>query len=122
MRVLANDPDGALSRTAMQDLSEDPALATAEPSPLEAGLTQAEIRAIDERHRDEFLHASLSSAGKDQADILIDAKGAQWKAQIALALSQRTTASTGWIAEKLNMGTAGNVRKILSDSKGSDRF
>ena len=122
MRVLANDPDGALSRTAMQDLSEVPALTIAAPSPLEAGLTQGEIRAIDERHRDEFLHAALSSAGKDQADILTDAKGAPWKAQIALALSQHTTATTGWIAEQLNMGTAGNVRKILSGNKGSDRF
>ena len=122
LRVLANDPDGALSRTAMQDLSEVPALTIAAPSPLEAGLTQGEIRAIDERHRDEFLHAALSSAGKDQADILTDAKGAPWKAQIALALSQHTTATTGWIAEQLNMGTAGNVRKILSGNKGSDRF
>jgi putative transposase len=121
MRVLANDPDGALSRTAMQDSSEVPALATAALSPLETGLTQVEIRAIDERHRDEFLHAALSSAGKDQADILADAKGARWKVQIALALSQHTTAPTGWIAEQLNMGTPGHVRKILS-SMGSDRF
>ncbi|MEY3851999.1 MAG: hypothetical protein RI910_979 [Verrucomicrobiota bacterium] len=122
IRVLANDPDGALARAAMQDLSEAPALVTTAPSPLETGLTQTEIRAIDERHRDECLHAALNSSGKKQADILADAKGAQWKARIALLLSQHTTASTGWIADKLNMGTAGNVRKILSDSKGSDRF
>ena len=121
MRVLANDPDGALARVAMQGLSEAPGVVTAAPSPLEAGLTQAEIRAIDERHRDECLHAALSSAGKDQTDILADAKGAQWKARIALLLSQHTTASTGWIADKLNMGTPGHVRKILS-STGSDRF
>jgi hypothetical protein len=63
----------------------------------------------------------LRSAGKDQADILADAKGAPWKAQIALALSRHTTASTGWIAAQLNMGTPGHVRKILS-STGSDRF
>jgi REP element-mobilizing transposase RayT len=122
MRVLANDPDGTLSRAAMRDLSETPALAPAAPSPLEAGLTQAEIRAIDERHRDEFLQTTLRSAGKDQADIDADAKGAQWKAQIALRLSHHTTASTGWIADRLNMGTSGHVRKILSYSTGSDRF
>jgi REP element-mobilizing transposase RayT len=121
MRVLAIDPDGALSRPAMQDLSEAPGLVTAAPSPLEPGLTQAEIRAIDERHRDDFLQAALRSAGKDQTDILADAKGAQWKARIALLLNQHTTASTGWIADKLNMGTPGYVRKILS-STGSDRF
>jgi hypothetical protein len=63
----------------------------------------------------------LNSSGKKQADILADAKGAQWKARIALLLSQHTTASTGWIADKLNMGTPGHVRKILS-SMGSDRF
>jgi len=121
IRVLANDPDGALSRAGMRELSEAPAQASASTSPLEAGLTQAEIRAIDERQRDEFLNAALRSAGKDQADILTDAKGAPWKAQIALALSRHTTASTGWIAAQLNMGTPGHVRKILS-SMGSDRF
>lgn len=122
MRVLANDPDGALSRAAMQDLSETPALTSAAPSPLEAGLTQSEIRAIDERHRDDFLQAVLGVVGKDQADILADTKGAQWKAQIARALSHHTTASTSWIADQLNMGTPGHVRKILSNSTGSDRF
>ena len=122
MRVLSADPDGALSRAAMRELSEAPAQASASASPLEAGLTQAEIRAIDERQRDEFLQAALRSAGKDHADILTDAKGTQWKVQIALVLSHHTTASTGWIAVQLNMGTAGNVRKILSGSKGSDRF
>lgn len=121
MRALSDDPDGALSRADMRELSEAPAQASASTSPLEAGLTQAEIRAIDERQRDEFLKAALRSAGKDQADILTDAKGAPWKVQIALALSRHTTASTGWIAAQLNMGTPGHVRKILS-SMGSDRF
>lgn len=121
LRVLANDPDGTLSRKAMRDLSETPAAVSAAPLPFESGLTQAEIRAIDERHRDDFLQATLRSAGKDQADILADAKGAPWKAQIAFALSQHTTASTSWIAEQLNMGTPGHVRKILS-STGSGRF
>ena len=121
IRVLANDPAGALSRAGMRELSEVPAQASASTSPLEAGLTQAEIRAIDERQRDEFLKAALRSAGKDQADILTDAKGAPWKAQIALTLSRHTTASTGWLAAQLNLGTPGHVRKVLS-SMGSDRF
>ena len=122
LRVLADDPDGALSREAMQDLSEIPAPYADVNHPLEAGLNQSEIRAIDERHRDDFLQAALHAADKGPADILADSKGAQWKVRIALALSHQTTASTSWIAKQLNMGTPGNVRKILSTSMGSDRF
>lgn len=122
MRVLASDPDGAIARRAMQDESEVPALNVSAPHPLEAGLTQPEIRAIDEHHRDDFLRTALEVVGKGPTEILADAKGAQWKVEIALALSQQTTASANWIAKQLNMGTPGNVRKILSNSMGSDRF
>lgn len=122
IRVLAQDPDGALSRDEMQKQAAIPTRGSSEPSPLEAGLNQDEIRAIDERHRDEFLRSALFDAGKGVAEIISEPKGAQWKAQIALALSHHTTASTSWIASKLNMGTPGHVRKILSNSTGSDRF
>ena len=120
--VLAADPDGAISRAAMNQLTEDPTLLSAAPSPPEAGLTQPEIRAIDEQHRDDFLQAALVDAVKNKDDIVAEAKGARWKAKIAFALSQNTTATTGWIACQLNMGSAGYVRKILSNSTGSDRF
>jgi REP element-mobilizing transposase RayT len=122
IRVLAQDPDGALSRDEMQKQAAIPTRGSSEPSPLEAGLNQDEIRAIDERHRDEFLRKALIAAGKSQAEIISNAKGTWWKAKIALALSHHTTASTSWIASKLNMGTPGHVRKILSNSTGSDRF
>lgn len=122
LKVHAYDPDGALLRAAMQDQTEVRTPVSAEPSQLEAGLSQVEIRAIDERHRDDFLQKALFAIGKDSAEILADSKGAQWKAEIALALSRHTTASASWIANQLNMGTPGHVRKILSNSMGSDRF
>lgn len=121
-RVLVSDPDGASARAAMRDFSEEPSLTAAHPTPLESGLTQTEIRAIDERHRDDYLWTELASAGKGKADILAEAKSAHWKVAIAIRLSQQTTATAGWIATQLNMGSPGYVRKLLSNSMGSDRF
>ncbi|MEY3109969.1 MAG: hypothetical protein RJB43_140 [Verrucomicrobiota bacterium] len=121
-RILAADPDGSISRVAMKELTVEPALTAAVPSPLEPGLTQPEILDIDEKHRTDFLQTALQAAGATPADILNDVKSACWKVEIAIALNRHTTATAGWIADKLHMGSPGYVRKLLSISMGSDRF
>jgi REP element-mobilizing transposase RayT len=117
-RINAWDPDGTHAKIGMRDASILPTSWLVAPSPIEAGLTQAGIRELDENHRRQFLETALLCAGKTPADSISEAKGAPWKIQIALALHQNTTATATWIAQNLHMGSSGYVRKILSNIRG----
>lgn len=119
-RVLVWDPDGTRAKIGMKEADDLPSSHLVMPSPMEAGLTRVEMEELDETHRRQFLETSLRCADKTPADIATDPKGIPWKIQIALGLHDYTTASANWISQQLNMGSPGYVRKLLSDSKGSD--
>jgi len=53
---------------------------------------------------------ALASAGKTEADVLSEPKGASWKAKLALDLRSRATARNPWIAQRLNKGTLRELR------------
>ena len=56
----------------------------------------------------------LMKEGKTRADALADRKGAVWKIALAATLRRTTTATNGWMAGYLHMGTGGSVSKYLS--------
>jgi putative transposase len=63
---------------------------------------------------DTELQRCLACLHKGPADILSDRKSADWKIAIALRLKRQTQALNGWIAERLQMGTAVSVSQLVS--------
>lgn len=60
---------------------------------------------------------ALKKRKKQQSDIESDAKGAEWKNEIALLLRAKTTASNPWIAERLNMGHPSRISNLLRERR-----
>jgi putative transposase len=60
---------------------------------------------------------ALKKHKKLQSDIEADAKGAEWKNEIALLLRTQTTASNPWIAERLNMGHPSRISTLIRERR-----
>jgi REP element-mobilizing transposase RayT len=81
-------------------------------SALERG--DAEDRAVCEAVWESRLQELLERKRKTAAQIQADAKGAEWKVTIAVAMKQRTTASNPWLAARLNMGSPWRLSRLAS--------
>ncbi len=67
------------------------------------------------------LERLLADARKTRADAVDDWCGAPWKVQIARDLRRTTTATNGWIARELSMGSSGkSVSALLSRRKNGN--
>jgi REP element-mobilizing transposase RayT len=60
---------------------------------------------------------ALKKCNKGESDIEVDAKGAEWKTEIALLLRTQSTASNPWIAERLNMGHPSRITNLLRERR-----
>lgn len=69
-------------------------------------------REIRDLRCDERLRACLRAVGKARVKSVGEAKGAPWKIAVAAWMKQNTEASNGWLAERLNMGSATRVSQI----------
>jgi len=75
----------------------------------EAGGAQ-EIR---RRRCEEQLKACLRAVSKQRASVSGEPKGAAWKVAVAAWMKQETEATNGWLAERLNMGSATRVSQVV---------
>ena len=60
---------------------------------------------------------ALKKRKKQQSDIEADAKGAEWKNEIALLLRAQTTASNPWIAGRPNMGHPSRISNLRRERR-----
>ncbi len=67
------------------------------------------------------LHKLLGSSGKSRDDVRGGKKSAAWKIDLAETLRRTTTATNGWIARQLRMGTSESVSVYLSRRRGNRR-
>ena len=83
----------------------------------EAGLFDACVRSrwvLHARVRCEArLTAGLRLVGKRKAKPAAESKGAPWKIAVAAWMKQTTEASNGWLAERLQMGSATRVSQVV---------
>ena len=63
------------------------------------------------------LNGMLEKLGKTKQDALREAKGSAWKIALARQLRLSTTATNGWIARQLHMGSASSVSVYLCQMK-----
>ncbi len=73
-----------------------------------------EAKALREAQWIEAGDGLLAAARKTRIDAREDWKGAEWKVAIADTLRRTTSATNGWIAGYLHMGTGGSVSKYVS--------
>ena len=76
--------------------------------------TGSEAKVLREAQWAEATDKFLAKVGKTRVDALEDWKGAAWKIAVAEALRRTTSATNGWIAAHLHMGTGGSVSKYVS--------
>ena len=72
-----------------------------------------EVAELREAKWEKLLSHAMISAGKSQKDALQDPKSAKWKIQIARQLRGSSTATNGWIAERLHMGHPTRVCNLV---------
>lgn len=65
----------------------------------------------------EALDRLLAAAGRSGPEALAAPKSAAWKVEVAAAMRRETTATNGWLARALNMGTARTVSVYLGRRK-----
>ena len=75
-----------------------------------------DLRQLNEAMWDQIVEDRIAAAGKTQADVAGDRKGADWKAQIARELRAETTAGNIWIAKWLNMGHPSRVTNLIRNA------
>lgn len=73
----------------------------------------SELKELNEAMWEGLVEKAIAAAGKTEADLQADRKGAPWKAKIARELRIRTTARNPWIAERLNMGHPSRVTNLI---------
>lgn len=76
-----------------------------------------ELRDIAESLWSERLQRYLVAVRKTTADVRMDRKGAPWKAAIASAMKQATTASNPWLARELNMGSMYRLSRLVTECR-----
>ena len=87
-----------------------------------AALTLAAAAAIEVRADRAGHLEDVAAAGILPEDLPGLGKSAGVKVAVAQAIQARTLASSGWLAKALHLGSAANVRKLLSQAKGSGRY
>jgi hypothetical protein len=75
------------------------------------------LREANELRCEILLERGLRELGKDAQSILADKKSAEWKVTLATVMKQKTSATSVWIAGKLNMGAADGVSRYVSTFK-----
>lgn len=65
------------------------------------------------------LNELLTQAGKELGSAASEGKSVGWKVELARRLLSETDTSVVWVAERLAMGSASNVRRLLSESSGN---
>lgn len=75
----------------------------------------ADYAELTEERWEMIVREELNRRGKDEKDLAGEAKGARWKAEIALRLRLETTAGNPWIASRLQMGHPSRVSNLLRD-------
>ena len=63
--------------------------------------------------RDGLVKEAFVAAGRSEADLRAEPKGAVWKAEIARTLRAQTTAENPWISQRLNMGHPSRVTNLI---------
>lgn len=71
---------------------------------------------LNEGMWDQLVADRIAAAGKTEADVAGDRKGAVWKVQIARELRAKTTAGNIWIARRLNMGHPFRVTNLIRNA------
>ncbi len=69
----------------------------------------------------EALDRQLALAGRTRANAAVDWKGAAWKVAVAAGMRRTSTATNGWIARELHMGTPNSVSVYLSQRRRAER-
>jgi putative transposase len=72
-----------------------------------------DLKELNEAMWDQIVEDRIAAAGKTDADLAGDRKGADWKAGIARELRANTTAGNIWIASRLNMGHPSRVTNLI---------
>lgn len=72
-----------------------------------------DLKELNEAIWDQFVADRIAAAGKTQADLVKDRKGAEWKAKNARELRAGTTAGNIWIARRLNMEHPSRVTNLI---------
>lgn len=80
---------------------------------LSAGMSAAEVRDLREGRWRAALEEVLVRQGRRAEELVLAAKGAPWKIELARALRLNAAAPHAWIAAQLRMGTASSVRTHL---------
>ncbi len=75
----------------------------------------ADYAELTEERWERIVREELYRRGKDKKDLAGEAKGARWKAEIALRLRLETTAGNPWITSRLHMGHPSRVSNLLRD-------
>lgn len=75
-----------------------------------------DLKELNEAMWDQLVEDRIAAAGKTEADLASDRKGAEWKAKIARELRAGTTAGNIWIAKRLNMGHPSRVTNLIRNA------
>lgn len=84
-----------------------------------AGRNHAVSREPSDRRAREVVRGELSRRGWGAAELKRRAKGDPEKAAIALVLKRETSATSQWIADRLAMGSVGNLNRCLVEARRS---
>lgn len=74
-----------------------------------------DLKELNEANWEELVLAELQQRKKTQGSIDNEAKGADWKIEIARALRTKTTANNRWIAMRLHMGHPSRVSNLITN-------
>lgn len=74
------------------------------------------MKELNEAMWDQFVVDRIAAAGKTEADLVSDRKGAGWKARIARELRAGTTAGNIWIAKRLHMGHPSRITNLIRNA------
>ncbi len=66
------------------------------------------------------LKQGLECLGRTESDLKTVRKGALWKVAVARHLRERYLIPNPWLSERLNMGTANSLSRLVSRHKSSD--
>jgi putative transposase len=83
------------------------------------GMDAEELRDLKHARWAKVLQLALAESGMSLDRVLTDAKGADWKCELAERLRKEASASHEWIARTLHMGSVNSVRSHLSRRRGA---
>jgi len=76
----------------------------------------SDFKELNEAMWGKLVEERMAAAGKTEADLSKDRKGADWKVAIAKELRATTTAGNPWIARRLEMGHPSRVTNLIRES------